>query len=86
MMTKAKLPTLNHINRSVKTPREENATIAERIERARQARRHAEMAMLGSPKIDPKPEKQREGYFGDHYVGLTWRGKRIVIPKNKFGW
>ena len=76
-------------NKPVITPREESATIAERIERAKAARAHAQMVLVGPPKTNPNPKPRAgfgEGYFEGHYTGLTWRGKKIVIPKNKWGW
>jgi hypothetical protein len=82
-VTKREYPLLNHINRPIKTPREEAAALAERV---RAARAHAEMVLVGPPRPNSKPEKQREGYYNGFYTGLTWRGKRIVIPKNKWGW
>jgi hypothetical protein len=63
------------------------ATTSERIARAREANRQAQFDALlkTGPLPDPKPQG-REGYFGGHYTGLTWRGKKIIIPKGRQGW
>ena len=80
-----KYPPVNLINRPVITPLERNATINERIERAKQSVAEAKIALVGRPKQNSKPVPKSDNFDG-HYTGLSWRGKKIIIPKNKDGW
>jgi hypothetical protein len=52
------------------------ATIAERIARSREAVRRAR-ALLN------KPVPDRTDMWRGEYVGLSWRGQKISIPKWK---
>jgi len=82
-MKKLKLLNLT-IEQGWKRP-EHTPTLEEQVARAREVKAQAKLALLGPPRPDPKPEG-RDGYFQERYTGLTWRGHKIEIKKNRWGW
>ncbi|MBW5440891.1 hypothetical protein FXB41_41020 [Bradyrhizobium canariense] len=80
---KTRKPLLDHTNKPIITPREQAAIEAEQIERAREVKCRAKLALVGPPRPNPKPEGRKDHWRGE-YVGATWRGHKIHIKKHKW--
>jgi len=73
-----KYPVLDHYNYNNKTvlsPTEKQMLLSERIQRAKDAKAAAQMALVGRPKPNPPPLQR------SNYTTLEWAGKTYKIRR-----